>query len=258
MILALDVGNTNIVIGCLDGENIYFEGRLSTDREKTEMEYAVMFKNILDIYDVDISELDGAIISSVVPPLTAILKSAMQLVTGCVPLEVSIAMDHGIKLDVDRPEQVGSDLIVSAVAALDKFAPPLIIIDMGTATTISVLDKDGVFCGRSILPGVKISQDALSAKASLLPNIGIEPADDIIGRNTVDSMKSGMIYGSAAMLDGMIDRIEEVLGQKAAAIATGGLACAVVPYCKREIVLDDALLLKGLWLIYERKQKGTE
>lgn len=252
MILALDVGNTNIVIGCLDGENIYFEGRLSTDREKTEMEYAVMFKNILDIYGVDISQLDGAVISSVVPPLTAVLKQAVLLVTGYAPTEVSIAMDHGIKLDVERPEQVGNDLIVSAVAALDKFLPPLVIIDMGTATTISVLDQNGVFCGRSILPGVKISQDALSAKTSLLPNIGVEPAEHIIGRNTVDSMKSGMIYGNAAMLDGMIDRIEDTLGQPVTAIATGGLAGAIIPYCKREIILDDTLLLKGLWLIHQR------
>lgn len=255
MILALDVGNTNIVFGGIDGEKIYFESRLSTDRHKTETEYAVLFKNILDIHGIALDQLDGAIISAVVPPLTKILKRALMLVTGFDPIEVTAKMDLTLQYAVDNHDQVGSDIIVGAVAAMDKYPLPLILFDLGTATTISVLDAKGVFLGMSILPGIRISQDALAAGTSLLPHIEYDYHGSVIGTNTVDCMKSGLIYGNASMMDGMIARIEEELGGPATVVATGGLAKAVTPYCRREVILDDNLLLKGLWLIYAQHMK---
>jgi len=254
MILALDVGNTNIVLGCIDGENVYFEGRLATDRNKTETEYAVMFKNILDIYDVDLSLLEGAIISSVVPPLNEILRRAVHVVTGFEPIEVSLNKNTGLKVDVDNPDELGNDLTVAAVAALSEFKPPMIIIDMGTATTFSVINKNGVLCGGAIMPGVKISQEALSGRTSQLPGISISETDRVIGRNTVACMKSGMIFGTAAMLDGMIDRIETELGEKTTVIATGGLSKDIICHCKKEIIFKDDLLIKGLWAIYQKNK----
>ncbi len=254
MILALDVGNTNIVLGCIDDKNIYFEGRVATDLNKTEMEYAVMFKNILDIYDVDQTLLEGAIISSVVPPLNTALSRAVHAVTGFEPIEVNIHKNTGLKIDVDNADEIGNDLIVATVAAMAEFKPPMTIIDMGTATTFWVIDKDGTPCGGAFMPGVKISQEALSGRTSQLPSISFSGMKSVIGRNTVDCMKSGMIYGTAAMIDGMIERIDDEIGAKTTVIATGGLAGGIIPYCKKEIIYRDDLLIRGLWIIYEKNK----
>lgn len=254
MILALDVGNTNIVIGCIDKDNIYFEGRVATDLNKTEMEYAVMFKNILDIYDVDQSRLEGAVMSSVVPPLDSALSRAVHAVTGFVPIEVNVHKNTGLKIEVDNADEIGNDLIVSTVAAMAEFKPPMIIIDMGTATTFWVVSGNGVPQGGAILPGVKISQEALTGRTSKLPSISFSGKTNVIGKNTVDCMKSGMIYGTAAMVDGMIERIEEELGEKTTVVATGGLAGGIIPYCRKEIVYRDDLLIKGLWHFYEKNK----
>lgn len=250
MILALDVGNTNIVVGCIDEDNIYFECRLSTDQNKTEAEYAVIFKNLIDIYKVDLTKIDGSIISSVVPPVTALLKKAIKTVTGYEPIEVNIHMNTGLVVNTKNPEELGNDLIVAAVAAQNKFKNPMIIFDMGTATTISVIDKDGLFRGVSILPGVRTAMNALFANASQLTAISIEAPKSVIGTNTVECMQSGAVFGNAAMIDGMIDRIEAELGYKTTTIATGGLANCIVPHCKHEIVVDENILLRGLWILY--------
>ena len=251
MILAIDAGNTNIVVGCLDSENIFFQCRLSTDINKTEAEYAVIFKNLFEIYDIDMNEITGAIISSVVPPVTNILKNAIFTVTGYHAVEVNIHMNTNIKLNTKNPEELGNDLIVVAAAALDKFKPPLIIFDMGTATTISVIDKDGIFLGVSILTGVKTALNALSKNTSQLPSVKIEAPKSAIGTNTTESMQSGAIFGHCAMMDGMIDRIETELGYKTTVIATGGFSTVLTPYCSHEIYCDESMLLKGLWILYE-------
>lgn len=253
MILALDVGNTNIVVGCLDEENIYLECRLSTDRNKTEAEYAVIFKNLLDIYNIDLVEIDGAIISSVVPPVTNTLKNAVFTVTGYAPIEVDVSMNHGLKFTMDNPE-VGNDLTVVAVAALDKFKPPMIIFDFGTATTISVIDSEGIFRGVSIFPGVKTGMNALFANAAQLTAVKIEAPESAIGENTIESLQSGAVFGNVAMMDGMIDRIEEELGYTTTVVATGGLAKCLVPHSKHEIYCDDSMLLKGLWILYKKNK----
>lgn len=250
MILALDVGNTHILIGCMDEKNIYSVGRFKTDDSKTETEYAIMMSNFLQIYKIAPADVEGAVISSVVPPLTSHLTDAIRLLTGKEAIVVDKDIDTGLKIDGANRQQLGQDLITGAVAALAEYKPPLLIFDMGTATTISAIDKNGVYIGCSIIPGVMISQEALAARTSQLPKISMEAPPQVIGRNTPDCMKSGMIYGSAAMMDGMIERMEEELGAKATVLATGGLAKFMVQYCRREIICDENLMLKGLYLIY--------
>ena len=175
--------------------------------------------------------------------------------TGKRPMVVGPGIRTGLNILMDNPAQVGSDLIVAAVAALQEYPAPLIIIDMGTATTISVVDKDKAYIGGCICPGVKISADALSSRTAQLPGISLDEPKKAIGRNTVDSMRSGIMMGSAAMLDGMIARMEEELGQKATVLATGGIARFVVPMCRREVVYDRNLLLKGLTILYYNNRK---
>lgn len=254
MILAVDMGNTNIVIGCVDNERIYFEERLSTDKSKTILEYVIGFKNVMEIYHINGTEIEGAIISSVVPQLTNVIKSAVERIIGKTPLIVGPGIKTGLNLHMDNPKTVGSDLIVDAVAGISEYGAPLIIIDMGTATTLSVVDKDRNYVGGSILTGLRLSMEALSSRASQLFNVSLDVPKSAIGKNTVDCMKSGLVMGNAACIDGMIDRMEEELGYKTTVVATGGLSHVVVPLCKHEIIIDDALLLKGLKIIYDKNR----
>ena len=254
MILAVDMGNTNIVIGCVDNERIYFEERLSTDKSKTILEYVIGFKTVLEIYHINGTEIEGAIISSVVPPLTNVIKAAVEKIIGKTPLIVGPGIKTGLNLHMDNPKTVGSDLIVDAVAGIAEYGAPLIIIDMGTATTMSVVDKERNYIGGAILPGLRLSMEALSSKASQLFNVSLDAPRQAIGKNTVDCMKSGIVLGNAACIDGMLDRMEAELGYSTTVIATGGLSHVVVPLCKHEILLDDNLLLKGLKIIYDKNQ----
>ncbi len=259
MILAIDIGNTNIVLGCLkSGENVRFVERLSTDRKKTILEYAIGIKNVLEIYHINANALEGAIISSVVPQLTNIISEAVEKVTKHHPLIVGPGVKNGLKIKMDNPAQVGSDLIVEAVAGVNEYPVPLIIIDMGTATTLCVVDKECNYIGGMILPGVRGSLDFLVNRASQLSNISLDPPKRLIGKNTIECMQSGMIHGSAACIDGMIERIEDELGEKTTVIATGGLSDTIIPHCKHHILIDDALLLKGLILIYSKNQNEHE
>lgn len=250
MILALDVGNTNIVIGCIEDGEIIFDGRLTTNAAKTDMEMAVMLKNILTINKIDTEKIEGAILSSVVPPINQALKTAVELVIGKEP--ITISGNEGLKVDLDDPSQLGNDLVVGAITVLNDFAPPAIMIDMGTATTVFVMDKTGTFTGGAIIPGLRVSQNALTKNASLLPSISLEAPKSVIGKNTIDAMQSGAIFGYASMLDGMIDKIEAELGEKTTVVATGGLSKCIIEHCKHEIVYDKNMLLRGLWLIYQK------
>ncbi len=254
MILAIDIGNTNIVIGCCDDEKIYFIERLSTNLPKTELEYAISFKNVLEIYGIDPAQIEGGIISSVVPPITNIVRASAEKVLGKPMKIVGPGVKTGLNILMDNPAQVGSDRIVNAVAAINEYPVPLIIIDMGTATTFCVVDGKKNYIGGMILPGVRISLDALTSRTSQLSRISIEAPKKTIGKNTIDCMKSGIIHGNAACIDGMVKRIEAELGQKATVLATGGLAKKIVPYCEQEITIDDELLLKGLRLIYNKNK----
>lgn len=250
MLFVLDVGNTNIVAGCIDDGKVICKSRIKTDRNKTEIEYAVVFKGFLDIYEINAGDITGSIISSVVPPVNSALSTAIKTITGKTPDFVNVKSFTGLKINMDNPTQMGSDLIVDSIAALSIVNPPVIIIDMGTATTISAIDKNGVYVGTSIIPGMRLSLDALSGGTSQLPHIEINAPGQAIGKNTVECMKSGIVYGTAAMLDGMIDRFCSEIGQNTPVIATGGLAEIVVQHCSHNIIYDDDLLLKGLEKIY--------
>lgn len=250
MILAIDIGNTNIVIGCIDNEKTLFVERLSTDATKTELEYAISFKNVLELYHINPEELSGSIISSVVPPITNIVRDSVVKITGKKVMIIGPGIKTGLNILMDNPAQLGSDLVANAVAGIHEYPVPLIIIDMGTATTISVIDKNKNYIGGMIMPGIRVSSDTLTQRTSQLPKISLEAPKKLIGTNTIDCMKSGIVHGNAACIDGMVSRIQKNLGQKATVIATGGLAKTIIPLCDAEIVLDDALLLKGLNYIY--------
>lgn len=252
MILAIDIGNSNIVLGCLEGEQILFEARLATNRTLTADQYCVELKGILELYRVDLAQVEGSIISSVVPPVTGAIRKAVRTLTGRQPLLVGPGLKTGLNIRIDNPAQAGSDLIVAAVAAIEEYGAPLIIIDLGTATTISAIDQSGSFVGGTISPGVMLSLNALSERAAQLPGIDLDRPKRVIGKNTVDSMRSGVLLGTASMLDGMVARMENELGTPAKVVATGGIAQYVAPLCQREMILDDTLLLKGLRLIYRR------
>ena len=254
MILAIDIGNTNIVVGCIDDEKIYFIERLSTVRTKTELEYAIDLKTVLDIYHIKRTDIEGCIISSVVPQITNVAKLAAEKILKKEALVLGPGVKTGLNILLDNPGEMGADRVADAVAALTYYPVPLVIVDIGTATTVSVVDEKKRYLGGMILPGVRVSLDALTSRASQLSGISIEEPKRLIGKNTVDCMKSGILYGNAAAVDGIIDRIEEELGQKVTAIATGGMSKKIIPHCRREIIQDEDLLLKGLLVIYEKNK----
>ena len=256
MILAVDVGNSNIVIGGLSGDEITFEARLRTDATKTSDEYCIDLKMILDVYHVDPSQLEGAIISSVVPQVLNSMKTAVTKLTGHTALVVGPGLKTGLNIKIENPAQTGADLVVASVAALREHKAPIIVIDMGTATTVTVLDETGAFIGGSICPGVKISLDALTERTALLPGLQLDQPKRAIGRNTIDCMRSGIMLGTACMLDGLVERMEEELGSKATVVATGGIAKFIIPMCRTPIVYDKDLLLKGLAILYRENAKN--
>ena len=206
------------------------------------------------MFGIDSRGFEGAIISSVVPSVTEALKEAVKKLTGLDCMVVGPGMRTGMNVRIDDPGTLAGDLVVGSVAAMNFYGSPAIVLDMGTATTMVVIDQNRCYRGGAILPGVKLSYAALAAGTSLLPDISIAPPKKCIATNTVDSMRSGAVFGTAAMLDGMIDRMEAELGYPCTVIATGGLASSITPYCKRKIICDDDLLLKGLWYLYQKNK----
>ena len=218
MVLAVDIGNSNIVLGCFE-----------------------IIKTVLEPNNIDSRNFEGSIISSVVPSVTHTIKDAVLRLTGKNAMVVGPGMKTGLKIMLDNPAQLGSDRVADAVAAINYYPCPLIIIDMGTATTISVIDRDKNFLGGMIIPGLRVSLDSLTNRTSQLPKISLDPPKKIIGSNTVDCMKSGIIYSNASSIDGVIKRIENELGEKCSVISTGGLAHAIIPFCEHDITIDDRL-----------------
>ena len=254
MILAFDIGNTNIVLGGLEGEKTLFLSRVATSLDKTEAEYTVLLKELLEIHRVELTRIEGAIISSVVPPLISIIRNAVLLLTGKEAMVVGPGMKTGLNIAAGDPRELGADLVVAAVAALAKYPKPQIIMDLGTATTFSVIDREGLFRGVIIYPGVMVSFDALTARTAQLPRISFDEPKQVIGTTSVDSMQSGLIYGNAAMVDGLIDRIEAELGDTCTVVSTGGLSPKIIPHCRHRVVNDDNLLLDGLRILYEKNR----
>ena len=254
MILAVDIGNTNIMIGVIDSKKTYFVERLTTTIGKTNLEYAITLKSILEIFHIEPSQLEGAIVSSVVPPLNRTIIAAIRKITGITAKLVGSGMKTGLNILMDNPKSVGSDMIVNSIGALTQYEPPLIIIEMGTATTMSVIDQNGRYIGGAILPGLRVSMDSMSSSTAQLPRISLDTPKKVIGKNTTDCMRSGIIYGNASMIDGMLSRIENELGQPATTIATGGIAKVILPLCSHDIIYDGELLIKGLLALYEKNK----
>lgn len=255
MLLAVDMGNTNITIGVFDGEALRFESRLATDHAKMKDQYAIELLDILRLYRIEPTAFEGAILSSVVPSLDHTLCAAIRQVTGLQPLLVGPGTKTGINIRIDDPSQLGADLLVGAVAALAQYGGPCIVWDLGTATTASVVTAAGEFLGGAIMPGVSTSLESLIYKASLLQRIRLDAPPAAISTNTIDCMQSGSLFGTAAMIDGMCDRMERELGTPVKVIATGGLGREIIRHCRRDILYDDRLLLTGLRLIYEKNRK---
>lgn len=255
MILAVDIGNTNIVLGCIQEDEILFEARIATDLIKTSDQYCAELKNMLELFEVKREEIAGAIISSVVPPVLNSFKTAIRKLTGHTPLIVGPGIKTGLNIRMDHPAEVGSDLIVAAVAAIADHGAPLLLVDMGTATTITAVDDSGSFVGGCICPGVKISMEALTGRTAQLPGISLDAPAVAIGKNTRDCMRSGIMFGAAGQIDGLLDRMEAELKSPPKIIITGGISKFILPLCKHKMIYERNLMLKGLNLLYKRNVK---
>ncbi|MCR5305907.1 MAG: type III pantothenate kinase [Oscillospiraceae bacterium] len=252
MILTVDIGNSNICMGCVKDHQVQFAERMNSDRNKTDLEYAVLCKTVLELHQIDIGMLHGAIISSVVPPLTDLLRKAIEKLTGIQALVVGAGMKTGINI---LPQGVGADLVVGAVAAIRYYGAPSVIIDMGTATTMTVVDQNRNFIGGIIFPGVALALQSLESGTAQLPHIQLKAPQKVIHMDTVESMQAGVVYGNAGAIDALIDRMFDELGYPATVIASGGLAPLIVPYCRHKVIIDDELLLKGLDILFYKNQK---
>lgn len=257
MILAIDCGNTHTAFGCINelgsAEQIF---RIPTDRAETDFGYAAKIKQILTLDNLSPSDFEGAVVSCVVPPLTDTLVRAVRMLTGRDALVVGAGVKTGLHIAINDPGTIASDLVAAAVAAKEEYPLPCIIVDMGTATTMTVVDEKARYVGGAILPGVGLSQRALAEGTALLPHIDLRSPRNAIAVSTVESMKSGMIYGTAGAIDGLLDRFAEELGREPASIvATGGISHLICPHCRHGITIDETLLIRGLWLIWKKNQK---
>lgn len=255
MILTIDVGNTNTVLGVFDNDEIIAVARISTDKYKMADEYAALMSTVLSFNRINFHDITGAIISSVVPPMLPSLKFALKKLDIKRILTVSPGTKTGLNIKIDDPAVLGADLVCGGVAAIKRYDLPCVIIDLGTATKFSVIDKNGDFLGGTILPGVNISLNALSCSTAQLPHIELNDIDHVIGTNSIDCMKAGIVYGTAAIIDGMLKRIEDELGEKVTAVMTGGISKSILPYCNSELIYDENLLLYGLYEIYLKNTK---
>ena len=259
MILTIEIGNSTITLGGVEGESVCFECRINTDRVKTSDTYCIDLKTLFEIYGVELASIEGVIISSVVPQVMNSVRTAIRKLLNLEPLIVGPGLKTGLNIRLENPAAMGAGLVAADVAALAEYKPPLIIIDMGTATTMSVLDPRGAHLGGCVCPGVKISLDALTSRTSLLPGIQLDSPKQAVGRNTADAMRSGIMFGTAAMLDGMIDRFSDETGWDFTIVATGRLAERIAPLCRHEITVDRHLIIKGLVALYrENSLRSSE
>lgn len=251
MIFVSDIGNTSISIGAYKDDKLIFTTRLFTDRRKSEDEYLISLKDILSLHKIDANNFSGAVISSVVPEVTTPFSNAIKKLIKKEPIQVGSEHHGNFKVEILPVSYIGADLIAASVGALKKYPLPCLIADLGTATKILVIDENGIFRGCTIAPGVKISLDALSEKTSLLPDISLEKPERVIGENTVQCMQSGIVFGTASMLDGMIKRIKnELNAEDVTVVTTGGYSKEISECCESEIIYDENLLLEGLLEIY--------
>ncbi len=258
MILTADIGNSTTTLALFEeGGRLALRSTTSTDPHTTGDQFAIQLFSLFQLHRVEPGQITGGIIASVVPPVTAAMAQAVERLTGRPPLIVGAGIRTGLDIRSDMHAQLGADIVaycVGAVHKFDKCPTPVIVVDLGTAITFSVL-RGNVYEGCVIAPGVRVGLEALSRQAAELPHISLAPPASLLGRNTVDAMQSGVIYGNASLMDGMLSRLDENLGATATVIATGSFAADVVPYCRHAIQQDPDLLLNGLYLLY---QKNTD
>ncbi len=254
LILVFDVGNTNVVLGVYEGEKLVTHWRVSTDRQKTSDEYGMTFRSLFEYHRLDMCKIKAVIISSVVPPLNPVLEETSRQYFGVQPLEVGPGVKTGIALKYENPREVGADRVVNAVAAFEKYGGPVIVVDFGTATTFCAISKQGEYLGGAIAPGISISTEALFQRAAKLPRIELIKPKSVIGRNTVVSMQSGVVYGFIGQVDGIVERMKAELGTDSKVVVTGGLADLIAADSKTIDVVDHFLTLEGLRLIYEKNK----
>ena len=253
MLLVIDAGNTNITIGVYKSDELLFVSRLATDRTITEDQFAINVNSILKINNIEADGFEGAVISSVVPELTRSIKKGGEMVTGKSPLVLGPGVKTGLNIKLDNPAELGADLCATAVGALSQYELPCIIVDLGTATKITILGENGDFLGGAIAPGLLISLDALANGASMLSSIALKSPKASIGTNTPECIRSGMVYGTADMVDGTIDRMsKEVSVPVKTIVATGGLSPVVIKHCSHNIIVNRNLLMEGLKVIFEK------
>lgn len=252
MLLTIDVGNTNIGFGLFEGEELVHQFRCESARQRTADEYAVLLRQMVAMRNVELRDIDAAIIASVVPALTDVLAETVRRAFAREPVVVGPGIRTGMPILYENPREVGADRIVNAVAAYEEVRDALIVVDFGTATTFDCVSKKGEYLGGVIAPGIQISLDALVARAAKLPRIEIALPPRVIGRNPIHSMQSGIVYGYAGLVDGIVERIHAELGPSRVVLATGGLARLIVPHTKTIHRIDDSLTYRGLRLIYER------
>lgn len=253
MVLTIDIGNTNINLGLFQGDMLQMGVRLATERQKTEDQFAASFFQLFQMHNVEPKEIAGTIISSVVPEITSSVKHAIERLTAKKVLVLSPGVKTGLNILIDNPAQLGADLAAGAVGASAYYTLPAFVVDLGTATKIYAIDEKG-FRGCMIAPGVAISLKALTDTSSLLPTISLEPPKKACGTNSIESMQSGVILGTAAMIDGLLDRFAAELGAPKTILSTGGLSAFITPVCRHEITYDADLVLKGLKKIYDKNQ----
>lgn len=258
MLITIDVGNSYIGLGGYESETLVFVSDIVTDNKKSEDQYAVEIGNIMGLYNINPQNIDGGIISSVVPELTEVIKGAIKKLCGIVCFEVGPGGKSGININIDNPAQLGADTVAEAAAVINKYRCPAIICDLGTATVMAVIDKNKNFNGVIIAAGVGSTSETFSKNTALLPHVSIEQPKKLIGKNTVNSVQSGLIYGTAAMIDGLIERIEREIGEKTTVIATGKMTNKIIPHCDRDIIISDNLVFEGLRLIYLKNTENKQ
>lgn len=254
MILAIDVGNTNIVLGVYQNDKLKIHWRIKTDRNKTEDEYGMLIKHLLDDNQLSFGEINGVIISSVVPPLIYALERMAKKYLDLDPIIVGPGIKTGLKIGLENPKEIGADRIVNTIAAIEKYGTPLIVIDFGTATTFDYIDENGIYKGGAIAPGIGISTEALYQRAAKLPRIELVKPQSVIGRSTVEAMQSGIIFGFVGQVDAIVERMIAQSKVKPTVIATGGLAILIASESKTIEEVDSLLTLEGLRIVYNKNK----
>lgn len=257
MLLVIDVGNTNIVFGLFDGEELAFDWRIATDKDRTSDEYGLLFKQIFQHNNIDISEIDDVIISSVVPPLMHTLPAASVRYFNKEPIVIGPGVKTGMNIRYDNPKEVGADRIVNAVAAFEKYGGPLIIVDFGTANTFCYVSEDGEYLGGAITPGIRISAEALFLRTAKLPKVELLKPERVVAKNTVNSIQSGLVYGYIGMVDYIIEKMMKEMNvneNEIKVVATGGFSTLIASESRYIKIIDKLLTLDGLRIIYERNK----